>query len=320
LKNNFLQNLLKGKLDKDIPLEKVMDRYNLKLKGVRFAVLLFCIEDYSAFKADGKEDDISAFKLAQFALKNVLKELTEDVGKGITVEIDGMVACLLSFTSSDMEGNKNELESIIRKCQACLQDQLHLYFTASVSNMHHSPEELPEAYCEVLDAIEYRKLMGSGGIIKFEHIESRQYSYNYSIQTEQKLTNCIMIGNMAQSKEIVEDIVRTNLCDTSFSGEMAKCLMFDLTSTIVKAMYEICDIDFIESIQPIKRLLNSSTIMEMKGQIMLVLDLVCRNVRENAKNNYLLSKDIIEYINTNYQDVNKNKLTWSFSRRPDAVS
>lgn len=157
---------------------------------------------------------------------------------------------------------------------------------------------------EVRDAMEYRKLIGGGGISRYEDIYNPRYSYDYSMQTEQKIMNYIKKGDYDKSRDVLEEVFKPNLNDTSFSGEMAKCLMFVITSTIVKTMYEVCDIAFIEDIQPMKRLLKCSTIMEMKLHIDFILNEVCKYVKENGKKDYLLSNAVLEYIKSKYDDNN----------------
>jgi len=307
LRESFLKDLLKGMSNNETTMKESAGQYDIDLSGLQFAVILFCIEDFSAFKTESEnKPNNSSFKLAIFVLSNVVRELIEGENKGYLIDLDGMLACLINFKNSDTVGNKSEINCIVKKCQWYIQEQMHIYFTAAISNIHEDLSEIPEAYHEVMDAMEYRKLIGSSGIIKYENIENHKYTYDYPMQTEQILINCIKTGDPEKSKKILNEVIQANLYDTSYSGEMAKCLMFDLTSTIVKTMYEICDIEFIESVQPLKRLLNCNTVMEMKTQIMLVLEIVCRYVGENDKNNYQLSKEVIEYINANYMNLNFN--------------
>jgi len=203
----------------------------------------------------------------------------------------------------------------VKECRDILKEKLHISFVASISNIHEDMSEIAAAYTEVKDAVEYRKLIGSSGITRYEDIDNPRYSYDYSIETEEKLINYIKTGDFDKSGNVFEEVLKSNLYDSSFSGEMAKCLMFDITSTIVKTMYEICDITVIEDIQPIKRLLKCSTIVEMKLHITIILKEVCKYVKENGKNSCQLSSAVLEYIKSNYYDNNLNVSTMSSEYR-----
>ena len=304
LQQNVLANLLAGKLG-GLPAGEELSRYGIDLRASRYAVLLLSIEDLNALKVIGKEgDDLSARKLAAFALSNSFREKLERLGKCWFVELDEWQAFIVGFAGAEAGNDSIVLSQAVRECQQYIHEHLHIYITASVSGMHDSWPELPEAYHEALEAMEYRRLIGSGDIIRYEDIDNHHYTYNYSLQTEQILINHIRVGDCAKAREVLDDVIRRNLSDASFSGEMARCLMFDLTSTIVRTMYESCDASFIEDVQPLKRMRNCETVIEMKQQIMLVLELVCEDIRRKSNMNSQTIQMVIEYINNHYADVN----------------
>jgi len=313
LRNSFLSDILKGMICNRELTEDTFSSYGIDFTWPNFAVLLFSIDNIDSFTA--LEVGISSsdvLKMAKHAIAKANSELLKEGGRSYMVDLeDSLFACIINFTDPDMEANSRELDDISKECRHIFEEKLHISFVASISNIHEDISEIPEAYTEVKDAMEYRKLIGGSGISRYEDIYNPRYSYDYSIQTEQKLMNYIKTGDYNKSRDVLEEVYKSNLYDTSFSGEMAKCLMFDITSTIVKTMYEVCDIAFIEDIQPMKRLLKCNTIIEMKLHINMILDEVCKYVNENGKKNCQLSSAALEYINSNYYDNNLNVSTMS---------
>lgn len=301
LRNSALQSMLKGRADGEAL------RGEVEGSGPLFVVMLLRVEDCLAFETEGGERaGVSAGKLAMFALSNVLSELIAEDGDltGELVEIDGMLACVVHFGSADIGGDIRALDDIVAKCQAYVQKRLHIVFSVAISDFHSDLSNLAEAYREASDAMGYRKFVGGSEVIKYDGIASERYQYDYSMQTETVLIHHIKVGDLKTARELVDRVLGLSLGSASYSGEMAKCLMYDLTGTIVKVMYEICDRDFIDRVQPLKRLIHLDDWMEAREEIMQMLGIVCGYVQHNSQNNHQLSRAVIEYINANFGDPN----------------
>ncbi len=302
LRSSRLQNLLKGNVS-----GKDGEALALEGSGPLYAVLLFCMDGYGAFETDGKaRDGDSAFSLAMFAFSNVLDELIrEDSGRtGDLVEMEGMLACVVHFRSADIASAVRDLDALVSKCQAYVREQLHIVFSVAISDFHSDRSKLAEAYREASDAMGYRKLVGGSEVIRYESIANPKYQYDYSMQTETVLVHYLKLGDLERSRELVDEVLRANLGGAPFSGDMARCLMSDLTGTIVKTMFEICDKAFIDAVQPLKRLTHSEDIMAAKSEILCMLEILCEYVQSNPKSIPQFSKAVTEYIKANYADPN----------------
>ncbi len=81
--------------------------------------------------------------------------------------------------------------------------------------------------------------------------------------------------------------------------------MFDLVSTLIKTAEDISDASFLEELQPIKRLSECKTVMEMKFRLADILKKVCAYYEINKINkNYIISGKVKEYIAFNYANSN----------------
>lgn len=313
LRNGFLSDLLKGNISNPDLTEETFSSYEIDFERPNFAVLLFSIDNIDSFTVQKEGFSVNdTQKMAKYTIAKAVIELLKENGTSYLVDMeDSLFAIIVNFKVPDVAANSKELGYVVKECRKILEEKLHMSFIISVSNIHEDLSEIPEAYMEVKDAMEYRKLIGGDGIAKYEDMDKPRYSYDYTIETEQKFINCLMTGDFDKSRIVLEEVFQSNLYDASFSGEMAKCLMFDITSTIVKTMYEVCDIAFIEEIQPMKQLLRCNTVVDMKSHIFTVLKAVCKYVKENSKKNHQLSNAIFEYIKCNYHDNNLNVSTMS---------
>jgi len=275
--------------------------FNDKLGGPLHSVLLISIDKTGAFFADEKE----SIKLAAFTLTNVLEELFSQENCVYSwVEVDGFWAWVINFQDSGIIENKRKLDRVIDIARMYVTQQLMIEFTVAISNIHGDVSNIPTAYQEALSVMEYRRLfgVGNGVSIKYESIENQKYSYDYSSQTEGMLSNYIKAGEFDNASGLIDKVVHANLTSASFSGLMARLLMFDIISTVAKVVYEICDIEFIENTQPLKQLLSCNDIADIRTELRNALEVVCQYVKSNTKDQYQLSKAVMSHINANYAD------------------
>jgi YesN/AraC family two-component response regulator len=181
-------------------------------------------------------------------------------------------------------------------------------FIISISNVHKSFFGIPEAYQEALDAIEYELTMENCKIISYDEIKILNGDYYYSIETEHQLINFIKSGNFEESKKIVNEVFEKNFNKSTLSIDVIKCLMFDLICTMLKTKPEISsanDVEFFNEMDIVGRLLKCEKILEMKQQMIEILEQICTYIRQSKKGKKeQLMENLIQYIGNNYSDVN----------------
>jgi len=99
-----------------------------------------------------------------------------------------------------------------------------------------------------------------------------------------------------------------NFRRSSIPLSIAKCLMFNLISTMIKTMYEISGLsesNFFENMKPVNRLFNCQTVPEMNQQMQEILKQVCEYVELKKKDDHgHLKDDVIGFIESNYSNMN----------------
>lgn len=153
--------------------------------------------------------------------------------------------------------------------------------------------------------------MGKGRIIDYNEIRSSsrgEFTYCYSLETEQQLINLIRLGDYDKSEQVISEVFQTILADDSISLQTAKCLIFDIVATMMKTIDEIntaCKTNIMEELNPAERLLRCKTVQDMQTQMMYILREVCQYIQNRKKShNYRLRDDVLQYIQDHYNDPN----------------
>ncbi|OXM85252.1 helix-turn-helix domain-containing protein [Paenibacillus rigui] len=324
LRLNFIARLMKGRIDSQIPIAESLTTFNMKMDSNDFAVIMLYVEASAPFheRYEGMEPGDKQ-RLLQFIVSNVVEELTAQHNRGFVTEVDQALACLVNFRQTEAEDRKADLLRIAKEAQAFLASHYHIHLTLSISSIHTGMLGIPKAYTEALDAMEYKLVMGSKEILSYEEIhqagsEEEEVVYYYPLQEEQQLINYVKIGDFDRSKEKLDEIIGRNLNRTGVSVAIARCLMLDLVSTMMKTVSEIGDGQesfLFQNPKRIERLTSCETVHDMQEQMTGLLRKVCEYTSSKRQQNIQESRQqtlhelvgrVTAFIHEQYTDSNLN--------------
>lgn len=312
MRSNFLRRLIKGTLETKLSLQDTLASYNIFFISDYFAVKIFYMNQYNQlFKNDTTMSDVDKLKLVRFAIANVVEELTNQGNRGYVVEMDeNIMVCLVNFAKEKIEDADSELKRIADEAQQFFDEKFDVHFTIGFSRAHQSILGIHEAYCEAMEVMEYKLVIGSNKVIGFNDMapdNEEKYYYYYPLEVEYQLINYIKVGDIGNAREIVNKIFENNFTKSSISVQMAKCLMYSFVGTMVKTLNDITNVleeNFIEEQNVVKRLLKSESVLDMKTELMDILEEVCAFIVLKKKSKNGVAHKLIAYINSNYQDCN----------------
>ncbi|WP_040948263.1 helix-turn-helix domain-containing protein [Gorillibacterium massiliense] len=323
LRSNMINRLLKGKLDTPVPYEEAFRSHHMTLLSNEFAVILFVLENEEALYEKLPGIDMNERqKLIPFIIGNVVEELAGQHGHvGYVSEVDDIMVCLVNLLA-DAPNVREALQDIATEAQNFLR-RYEMELTVSISGTHFSWPGIAEAYQEAVDAMEYKMVLGKKGIIAYEDIrmdtaDNAQSGYYYPLQVEQQLINFIKVGDLEQASFYMNEIMDRNFGKPVMSLTLARCLIFNLVGTMVKAINELGNGEsgILEN-NPLwmDKIIACDTIQEMQRELHRLLSDVC--VFASAKRTAGVSQEreeslkemttqVAQYVKENYQDANLN--------------
>ncbi|KRF41830.1 helix-turn-helix domain-containing protein [Paenibacillus sp. Soil787] len=324
VRSHFIEKLLKGKLDSQIPIAEALTTFEMKLDRHDFAVMLFVVdknENFTERIAHMSEGD--KWKLLQFIIMNVVEELLSKRHRGYVAEIDDTLACLVNITMEDGHSSKEELLLIAEEAQNFLSSTYDIHLTISISSIHDHISNVPKAFLEALDSMAYKLVMGGREILAYDDLQTNVASesntgYYYPMQLEQQFMYAVKLGEIEEAQNMLNEIMNKNFECRGISVSLTKCLMLNLVTTMMKSVSETGDIQesfFIRNPKLIDRLLDSKTVPDMHQQLNDMLVQVCAYT--SAKRQHTISQtrqkalqqlvdEVSAYIEHNYTDANLN--------------
>ncbi len=311
VRNNYLQRLLQGNIPEERLIKKELLEYGVDFSSEWFQVALFKVEDATGFLNSGhNESKIEGRNLTQFVLENVLRELLHSDYNCYVFELDNIFAAIINQKSGQQDKAESDLKNFILQMKSIFQTQIGITFTASLSSTKKTVFNISAAYRQAQDVLEYKQVIGNFDIITYNEIQGSNNRYQYSMEMEHQLINFIKAGDFDKARGIIEYIFKTHFSKGLPSINVAKCLLFDLVGTLVKAFDSVSEEfnnEVWEKIDPVDRLISCQTVQEMKYEMEKLLGEVCGYINQNRKNQHEERKDIIvAYINKNFKNPNLN--------------
>ena len=283
--------------------DKLFLKYGINFNAGIFAIVGFYIDDLNElFKDDPNLTTYKKFADMQFIVTNIFEEiLNSKDSAAYVVDIDGMLFCAVNVHESEAR----PLDFIIEKCDYGL-DIINTNFsvslTYSLSDIHTKAQNLPTAYSEAMQAIEYKNMMNITRPLLYNEIKKETKSeYIFTTEREQKLINCVRVADFEGAENVIDDIFQRLKSDQNISLEYTKCLMFDIAASIMKIPCEIHTAKF----EANKILLYCTTLSSMKEYITDAVREMCEKMTVGQKK-LNFQERIIEFISENYKNPNLN--------------
>ncbi|MCU6712284.1 helix-turn-helix domain-containing protein [Paenibacillus sp. J5C_2022] len=331
LRSHFLQRLLKGQLESQIPLHESFSAHDVRFTQNGFSVMLLRIEHFGKFDQE-EEDRVRNRSLLQFLIANVVEEVARESANAYAIELDQeLLACIVNHQLADPADQRAELERIAEATKRFISQHTHVQLTVAVSAQQEAEYGISQAFQEALEAMEYRIVAGSGGIIHYNDLvgedgQGAVPGYFYPLKAEQQLIAFVREGQKDKAETFIGELIHKNVMTEPFSFHNAKCLMFDLMATLQKVIAEIHTTNKPEvpdGVRAIERLTQCQTVGEMREQLYELLERICDYVNANRdyNSNPLIDK-VMKYVHDHYRDENLNisMIGEAFSMTPSYVS
>lgn len=299
---DFLSKLLRGKYGNISLQHNAFAALDMAFISSDFMVVLFCIEDKGKLVSITCGEDFEAkATLPGFVVTNVLEELLGQRHPHFVTEFDERIVCVVNLRETEAAEPVQELVDVGEELQSFFDKYYAMTLTVAISNVHPGIHGMQEAYQEAVAALEYKRIAGSGKIIRFQSLTNQVRDYFYPLENEHKLVNCIKSGEFDKAKQLLDDLIRSNFRDVTPTAEMTRYFMFDLASTVVKTVKELA------ADQPVEKLFVCETVGELQEEITQILAAVCGHIRSTTGNrSYELSQSVMAFVNSHYGEITLN--------------
>lgn len=327
-RTNFLYRLIKGRKDEAMPAEMTMEKLGISFQSDTFCVAVFWIKDIGALFRGEDVTEGEREQALQLIIDNILSELLEGKQLVYTLEVDNTLTCLIN-TADDSEDSMETAMKALSETSDYVEEYFYIGVMPALSNIVTGLDMVTSAYRQALDVMEYETVMGSKSPVIYREIENLSNAFYYfPLEKEQQLMNAVTSGEEEAATRVIEEIIQENFGkEHKLSTAMAKCLMSDLISAMMKAIHLSYPTEGEELMKDgayIDRLIQCETIQDMQEVAKTLLRELCGYVNEQkpkARTNKL-AEEIAAFIEREYtnQSLNISYIADHFGFTPSYVS
>lgn len=327
-RQNFLYRLLKGRKDETLPAELSMEKLGISFQSDTFCVAVFWIKDIGALFR-GEDVSVGEREQAlQLIIDNILSELLEGKQRVYTLEVDNILTCLINTADSSEDSLETAVKAL-SETSDYVEEYFHITVMPAISNIVTGLDMAAGAYRQALDVMEYESVMGSKTPVIYQEIEHLSNAFYYfPLEKEQQLMNAVTSGEEEAANRIIEEIIHENFeKEHKLSAAMAKCLISDLISAMMKAIHISHPSEGEELMKNgayIDRLIQCETVQDMQEVARTLLRELCGYVNEQKPKTKInkLAEEIAAFIQQEYtnQSMNISYIADHFGFTPSYVS
>lgn len=282
------------------------EQASLAFMGLQFphrlnGVVLVNNFDTGKFRKENNEREDA---LARFVLYNLSSELVN--GRGYVVETErNQLAWLLNIEGTNEEAAAVR-DTMIEDLKNVAEGRFRIRISIAVSSFHEGLRGFGTGYREAVNALDYRIIHGAGSVIYYDQIKNTERNYyHYPIDTEIRLINYLKSGDYAQAEVLLDEVYEQNVDLGEMTSEMGKFLIIDLVGTVIKVMnsLKIDGTELLQGIDPVRHIMDQTSVKEMMKTTKELCGLICNRVREaRSDQGVWLNRQMEDFIAKNILD------------------
>ena len=304
----------KEEMESQLSLIRLLRGQDTKRAGYRLAiaetyvVIAFAVEDARGFFGD-QELFADSHRLLSFVVSNCSRDFFAGVGiSSEAVELDHYLVQIISLPGRDDNALKAAVWQVLEQMHAFFNETLKIRLSVAMGSFCSGTAGVVHSYKKAREALEYRIVMGNNVVIDADKLNGLTLSYDYSIEMEKDIINSLKHGNYEQSRDMVYAVIDQNLSTGMLSSQLARCMLFDLVGTIIKALsLTRLDSNFLGQLNLIDRLLQCETFEQMKDELADILKQVCDYINKDQDHpNRKLFERAAAYVADHYMQPDLN--------------
>ena len=254
-----------------------------------------------------KERQLSRALLC-FIISNILEEQSNEKIYIETVDLTDCLACILSL-KIDPTKEREYIEEIFDKTFKFIKDMIGINFSIVFGSKSKGIEGIYSSYICARETLTYFNLESDTQMIWYDDIKNRHTLYKYSIEKEQKIINAICAGSITEAKTWINEVISKNYNQRELSYPMKKCLVCDITGTILKAAEKIGATEYLlEYIQAQTDTYLSDEVNTIRyfENLLLILEEKIKTLEKQKREDTNLGKQVMKYVNENFSNPDLN--------------
>ena len=282
------------------------------LSGKNLVLLIVLSEPGNA----ENDEHIQTDSMKRFIVSNVMEELIGEVFVQETLLLGDKVTLIINMQKED--DYKRTIREKVDYAQSFIHDNFGFSITIFSGVPHEGINGMHQSYLEACEAERLWVVLEEDYISYDEICDCSVRTYFYSMETEGYIINAIQSCNSGLAISLVNKVLDVNFLENKVTPEMRKCLLYDLSATLLKTAGEMGR--NVEELIDLRELTGNISLDRIRIRLVQAIEGICEKsdeLKEHDKTEMLCLK-VVEYIKQNYQnpDLNISQTAFFFGKTP----
>lgn len=302
LRQNFINNLLRGLFPSEEMIEKTIQVLDIPLVLPHALPIILTIDNYSQTI---RSMSIRQRSIIEFSILNIGNEIIQKSEKGILTHIENENYCiLLSFEEISSTRQVNDtVQNLLRLLSSNLKTYLNLSTSYSIGFMCRRFQKLDRSYDSAYQALQHKFYSGNASILHSGELENLQGSIaSLDMELEKTLLFHAANGNDKEILPILRDIF-SMIFDQKMSVNRAQMLLSDLAGIITRtAKNNSLDLNAVFSgiLKPNEIFVQLTTLQQFQEWFQKAFQSLCNCMKPAAAINSEYVKKAIYLMNRDF--------------------
>lgn len=213
---------------------------------------------------------------------------------------------VLLISGQDLQGAEKKVHRALEEMQRLVWNELGIALEVSLGEPHEGVSGIHISYLEALEASDFLTVLEQNMISYREIMDKTVRSYNYSIDTEERIIRAIQSDNSNLAQTLINRVLDVNFKDHNLDAILRRCLIIHLYCTLLRAADEKGMLQMVEVPATVFRSFHSA--QTMKKQYANILERICPPGHETTlpSAERELCSQVLDYVKEHYDDPNLN--------------
>ena len=303
LRNHALRELLQGKKP---DLDSLHEKYDIEFPYQDFVVCTFFAQNIDIlFDEDDNIDDFERNELFFEIIKNIIEELMNREHRAYVTEVDDVITCIININDARKDGFLKDINLGFHEAREAVEKYFNVDIVAAMGEIHHGVEGIAPSYTESVQTMDYKIFMEIKGFTTYSSIpEHTQTEVYFSVESERRLINFMMIGDAAKAEDLLKSIFYINLMERALSVKSLNALMMKIVTIYMTVMQNPQineESELHAEVSGLVEMIGTESFQTMQNQVLAILHKICEitNNRKTSRGNRRM-EEIVAFIDQNY--------------------
>lgn len=312
LKQITLSNLIDGKDRQSLSFENSLETVGIDFHEDCFIVMLLYITDCSNLFFEAYENISEAYALTNIIITNISTEIINQFYAIELFQKNDLLFGIINFRNEQKEQIKDHIHLIFDEVKDILKKEFNISLLGALSDIKNSIEELPDAYNEAIQSIEYLLNTNKQQFIYYGNIEQNQKndSYPYSNGFEMQIINNANVNHHSKNRALIDTLFNNNTILNNMSYQMMRYFSYDIIGTFVKIAVQqqnkslkeyLFDTDILSV-----PMLSHTLLQKLKEVVNHCLDILESSEASYSEVKNTIYDDVKDFVDSNFRDPNIN--------------